>query len=159
MSADRKPEIPVNQTNYRESTESFLEYNGVNPRTHAFLLDCIKYDAHQSIDTRGRNLIGLYYGTTMHLQDLQPLAGVGTYQGVKRIIMTRLAQMRECLPPEVQAQYPPKETFLTKSSQAPIVKEKRDPIIKSPEYLARLQAGQRRRREKERQEESLQTKV
>lgn len=72
-----------------------------------FLRDALKTGAINVLDTRRRNLVGIYYGTqVVSYEDLIPLAGNTTLQNVRRRVQTGVETIWEHTPSELQAKYP-----------------------------------------------------
>lgn len=142
MSPDRRPKNPTINQERQEATQQFLERNQINPKTFSFLQDCVAHGAYEGLDARRRNLIGMYYSTPVHLPELKTLAGVTTYHGVRRAILTGMNQMRQNLPPELQDQYQPDETFLFKRKITPEsrnkISEKLKQAWRDPERHTRI---------------------
>lgn len=103
---------------------------GVRPATQAFLERVKGTEAYQQLDPRRRELIDVYFGSTVSLRDLRPLASVGSDKSVKALICSGLTTLWEKLPPDLQAAHPAEEVILlkTRSENRPLSEEARRKI-------------------------------
>ena len=120
-------------------TETSLP-SGVPEKTHRFLIEGIKIGAHENLSPRKRNLIGIYFGTEATLSNLKVIAGLGTRQGVNRLIRSGMEELWQNLPSHLQEEYPLEEVIKLKT-----LKGRR----RSPEARRRRKMARKRNKDEE----------
>jgi len=107
-----------------EITTSPSSAFGVSKKTAEFLIDAVSSGAHETLEVRKRNLVGIYFGTEASIADLTVIAGVSSREGVRQLILSGMKKLWQNLPPTLQEKYRPEEIIKLKTGFSPKARAK-----------------------------------
>lgn len=105
------PSLKTETAPHQPSRRRHYSLPRASDETLNFLRDVVASGAHLDLEARRRNLIGVYYGSTATLENLQEMAQVISRKGVSQLIRSGMKEMWQNLPSNLQEKHPKEEVI------------------------------------------------